>query len=221
MSGYDSNDKYFAFQKETPVEKKDTFYIVHHPYFQATFTIKNPDTTIKQLLNNKKQGFELYNEYMTTNNVYDDILQKLFDGFIYDNVADLEKRLTVLKTLNEETKIDNKTKSESDHVKEFIKNKYEINSKIEDKIKAQDILFMVEDYFVFTINGFEKGRLSFRNKLSKYLLDMGLKKKRFSDGFYYYGLSEKKKFDNKKLNEKNILEQLKADRAKDIPQTNP
>ena len=49
---------------------------------------------------------------------------------------------------------------------------------------------------------------------------VGLKKKRFSDGFYYYGLSEKKKFDNKKLNEKNILEQLKADRAKDIPQQN-
>lgn len=32
---------------------------------------------------------------------------------------------------------------------------------------------------------------SFRNKLSKYLLDIGLKRKRFSDGFYYYGLKDK------------------------------
>jgi arginine repressor len=31
----------------------------------------------------------------------------------------------------------------------------------------------------------------FRTRLSKYLKDLGLRKKRYNDGFYYYGIIEK------------------------------
>ena len=54
-----------------------------------------------------------------------------------------------------------------------------------------------------------------RNRLSNYLLELGLQKKRFSDGFYYYGIIKK---DNFKLDLKNenILDEIIKKRISDI-----
>jgi hypothetical protein len=218
IGGYDSdkNNQYSTFTKIQPKKKKEIFYIINHPYFQATFTIKNPDKEIIQLLQKKKQGFELYNKCEIIDNSIESIINKLFDGYMYDDDKELEKRLAALNTLCEGDEKELKNNTEFGLIKEFIESRYEITNKLDDKLKAKDILYMIEDYLIYSSKGFNKGNLSFRNKLSKYLLKMGLKKKRFSDGFYYYGLSKKNRFDNTKLNDKNILEQLMAERDKDI-----
>jgi hypothetical protein len=57
-------------------------------------------------------------------------------------------------------------------------------------------------------------RMSFRNRLSKYLLKAGLQKKRFSDGFYYFGM--KNKFDIKVSEKVKSIDEIMTERNKEF-----
>ena len=59
----------------------------------------------------------------------------------------------------------------------------------------------------------------FRTRLSKYLKDIGLKKKRYNDGFYYYGIVDRmNKFnlDNNSSTNKQFIEEIKKKRNDDF-----
>ena len=75
-------------------------------------------------------------------------------------------------------------------VKQYLQHNYIFDGSQQNKIKASilydDILnsHKVKNYV--TIN--EK---YFRNRLAEYLIDLGLQKKRYNDGYYYYGIIKK------------------------------
>lgn len=179
----------------------------------STFVIDNPDKIDLELLNNGKQGF------MKQMDIYDEkigiIAKQLFDEKIFDNMRDFTNRLDIFQKLtNEETVIENEN-DEKNMVNKFINNMYDITNNIEQKIKASEICEQVETYLENNSGNFKRGSVSFRNKLSKYLLDMGLQKKRFGDGFYYYGMVLKNFYSNIEIND-NLISRLEEERTNDI-----
>lgn len=100
---------------------------------------------------------------------------------IYNSLLELQK--TIQDKLGE-LKTSEPIDTESQKVKNWIKSNYEISDNVEYRIKAMNLAEILEG--VLNIPSGEK--MAFRNRLSHYLIDLGLSKKRFSDGFYYYGL---------------------------------
>ena len=78
-------------------------------------------------------------------------------------------------------KIDNSLKRD---VKTFILTNYTITDNINDKMKAIDLFNEIYKFLRI------EEKINIRNKLTNFLLDIGLKKKRYNDGIYYYGLQK-------------------------------
>lgn len=75
--------------------------------------------------------------------------------------------------------------TEEETVLTVIKERFIITDNIDQRMKAQDIFDFFSQhsqYLPFKID------TMFRNRLSKYLIKLGLTKKRYSDGYYYYGI---------------------------------
>lgn len=113
-----------------------------------------------------------------------------FDKKTFLSMTDLEETLKVkanyLRFLeeNEQRQVDTTSKEETTVIN-TLKMHFKLDDNVEHKYKAQDLFsFFVE--FNHQLN--LKIDTNFRNRLSKYLTKMGLQKKRFSDGYYYYGL---------------------------------
>jgi len=67
-------------------------------------------------------------------------------------------------------------------VKTFISCNYNITDDINDKMKASELFNEIYKFLKI------EEKINIRNKLTNFLLDIGLKKKRYNDGIYYYGL---------------------------------
>ena len=206
----------------TPPKKNFVKYcVVYNQKYKASFSIKNPDELDIMLLQDEKMGFKLSYDISVDdkNTEFLTVLNTLLCGRVHDSEKEFQKRISTIKTLYEQSECDMKDKTEYEYVESFLKDRYKINDRIDDKIKASEILKIVEEHLETNMSGFVRGKLSFRNKLSKYLLDLGLKKKRFGDGFYYYGLKLKngsvhEKYGN--INQQNILEKIINDRQKEL-----
>jgi hypothetical protein len=197
------------------------YVIVFNKIYQSSFLIENPDNIDNELLNSEKCGFKNYYEFSIEKNNGDFIkmINTLLSYNMHDDENDFKKRIDLITNLYNQYKNDMKTKTEFENIKDFITNSYDINDNINYKIKASDILTIIENYYSETNNtNFIQGDISFRNKLSKYLTDLGLKKKRLSDGIYYFGLvlkdNSKYKYNNNiNLLDKDILNKLKNSRC--------
>ncbi len=118
----------------------------------------------------------------------------LFLNAMHKDIDFLQKKIDLCeKILLENDNINEVIKSNEDEcVKNLLKSNFNIDPKnLNLKIRAQDI-------FHFFENNIDKAKLLypdfkadilFRNRLSKYLTDLHLTKKRQTDGFYYYGIS--------------------------------
>ena len=83
--------------------------------------------------------------------------------------------------------IKNKNNSNNNKIKKFIKKKYVINNDDKKIIKDNEIL---EQIFL-ELQYCYKDKVKLTKELSSILLNIGLKKKRMSDGIYYCGISTK------------------------------
>jgi hypothetical protein len=119
------------------------------------------------------------------------LLYKFFNNKIFNSIIDLKDKVKSLKNLYDIDIKDNnndigKKYSEKDEVLMIINKTYEQNNNSNDKLKASEIYTLIENYFPLF-----KGNLTFRKRVSGYLIETGLSRKRISDGIYYYGLKKK------------------------------
>ena len=122
---------------------------------------------------------------------YSETLIKMLDLLIsleYENEDDVQNMLKTLKLVY--TKNDNVTELEN-LVKLYINNNYEITEDVNNRIKSSILLkeitkFIDNQQYLQDI----KDTVLSANKLAKYLDNIGVKKKRFSDGYYYFGLKQ-------------------------------
>ncbi len=149
------------------------------------------------------------------NELFDNKLFNSFDDVksLYHSIEQLEN--TIKDKVEQTTKSTEPIDSEEKRVKDWILFNYEIsgNSDPEYRMKAAHLSDLLED----RLNIKPSDKLSFRNRLSKYLLGIGLNKKRFSDGFYYFGICSKAFIKSKESN-KLSLEQILKDRQDQLKQ---
>ncbi len=134
-------------------------------------------------------GFEPLIKCSTNNQWLGLTINNLFLNASHEGIEDLQKKIDFCdKILTENDIVISSNKSnEFECVKEVLTNNFTIDNKnLNLKIRAQDIFRYFEEISPYP--GFKVDTL-FRNRLSKYLIDMGLTKKRHSDGYYYYGIS--------------------------------
>jgi hypothetical protein len=90
---------------------------------------------------------------------------------------------------NKHNDTNNISTSEEQQVKKFLHSKYIIDDDINHKMKASILYDLIINSNVVKI---DNDKISgFRTRLSKYLKEIGLHKKRYNDGFYYYGIIKK------------------------------
>lgn len=123
-------------------------------------------------------------------------IEKYVEPIIYTN--DFVEQLKLIDTLINNEQEHMNLNIEMKAVKFYINSTYKINNNTNDKMKSSDLL----DELFNNISeiGKKKRSISFRNKISMFLLKLGLKKKRCSDGNYYYGLN---RINSVKDNDKN------------------
>jgi len=181
-------DTIFSSQNKT----NDTiFYIYVNTHTFSTF-ISTQCKYIKVFDNHLEYGFQLLIFYKTNNNDVIEFIKTMFNKKSFKSKDEIEKKLLILEKyikLCDETNEPSSENSEYTIVKNYINHLFEIIANNSDyKIKASDIfeIFEKKQYYLgLTVDN------NFRNRLSKYLIQIGLQKKRFSDGYYYYGLKQR------------------------------
>lgn len=181
-----------------------SIFVVIHAKSLHTFVIKNPSVDELNIIRNHKEfGFMVLFKYVTNNEDIINFIEQQFDHRQYkcsDKIEELNKKIQVLDNfigLFNNT-VDNyehcplkngRNRLEEESVKEYFNDNYTIDNDIAHRMKASAL------YEIFTEAKFVKINQGngFRTRLSVYLKNLGLQKKRFNDGYYYYGIVEKVK----------------------------
>jgi len=168
--------------------------VILNSKFLQTLCILNPTKDELNVLNNNTEyGFIKLFSINTLSNDAVKFISNEFNKAQFDNVDELNQKLQVASqyidfSLKHSSETDAIT--EESIVKKFIQSSYTIDTDINNKMKASVLHDAIVNSKVVTI---EKSRLNgFKNRLSTYLKNLGLEKKRYNDGYYYYGIQPKK-----------------------------
>jgi hypothetical protein len=167
-------------EKEDVYQNKYNKILVYNDNSHISFIIDNPDKDDLQLLENCVCGYKKYIEFENDeidNNINISLIT-LFDKKCFDNEKSFLGEFEMFKKLY---KIDDSLKKD---IKTFILTNYNITNIINDKMKATDLFNEIYKFLKI------EEKINIRNKLINFLLDIGLKKKRYNDGIYYYGLQK-------------------------------
>ena len=127
--------------------------------------------------NNPEYGFTLYKTISVSSPHIKDLIMELDSEEITTDILDAKLEI-ISKTMS----IDNLDSVKS-QVFDYIRHNYIISQDPAKKLKASVLLKAV--------NGVLDNKKTSHNKLSTYLKELGLQRKRLSDGMYYYGLDFK------------------------------
>jgi hypothetical protein len=222
---YDSNfDNYFHLDYDYDMKKNNevlndnsnTLLIgLFNKKFLKSMIIKNPDEDELYAIQNYNQyGFIKVFSILTNNKDVIDFIDRNFNILDFNNIDELNIRLIsiseYIELSNKNIIIDNSSEfNEEKNVKNYFKKNYTINNDINNKMKASILHDLIMNH-TFVL---DKNKLSgFKNRLSRYLKELGLEKKRYNDGFYYYGI--KANTDNTILDFQNLHINLYEERKR-------
>ena len=179
---------------ETDIVQNDltTIYVLLNDKFLQTMTILNPKKEVVQVIENYPEfGFiKLFHVETHTDVIH--FIEREFNKMSFNDIDEINKKLEVVSQYIEFSVKHNSNhilSSEESLVKQFLNHKYIIDNDINHKMKASTLHDIIIESKIVKI---ENDKLAgFKNRLSKYLKDLGLLKKRYNDGFYYYGIVEK------------------------------
>jgi arginine repressor len=169
--GYDSQDPYSKYTTADFSLFKNKFFVTYNTIFEFCVVMDfETYTEGYKYYNIKRLGFLPIEEVELLENSEE--ITKLNGQHFSKTVFDI--RMKFVKDIS-----NTKEENESATLANIIKSNYYITESEKNRIKAVEIMKSIKN-----LNG---KSISF-NTLSKILLSMGLKRKRFSDGNYYYGL---------------------------------
>jgi hypothetical protein len=185
--------------------------------FLQTIVIVDPDLlTIETIFENGEYGFIELFTFKTNNDEIETLIQKQFNTTIFNNIEELNQTLSSTSQLidligNKQTNTEPLLEEEKT-VKYYFKQYFEISDDVNTKMKAStlyDIIINSQN-----ICKIDKSKLSgFKNRLSNYLKELGLQKKRYNDGYYYYGIVKREKLITIDINGKNkSIEEMEKER---------
>ncbi len=173
----------------------ESIYVLINDKFLQTLTVKNPDQNVLFIIKNHSEfGFVKLFNYSTNNADIINFIEREFDKQLFNDSEEVNKKLLVTSQYidfsNKQNDSNIIASTEETQVKKFINSKYFIDGDINNKMKASALYDIIINSNVVKID--ENKQAGFRTRLSKYLKDLGLQKKRYNDGFYYYGIVEKR-----------------------------
>ena len=190
----DNCEEYDISPEDDKKTKTETIYVLINDKFLQTLTIKNPDQNIAYILKNHSEfGFVKLFNFSTGNNDIINFIEREFNKAIFNDIEEVNKKILVtsqyIDFANKQNDSNILASSEENQVKKFLNSKYTINDDINNKMKASTLYEIIISSKAVKI---ENDKVAgFRSRLSKYLKDLGLQKKRYNDGFYYYGIVDK------------------------------
>lgn len=177
-------------------KKYSNVTVILNTKFLQTLYILNPNADELAILNNNVEyGFIKLFSLNTLSNDVIKFVSNEYDKAQFDNIDELNQKLQVTSQyidFSVKHSPETDTTTEESIVKKYILSSFTIDNDINNKMKASVLHDTIVNSNVVTI---EKSRLNgFKNRLSVYLKNLGLEKKRYNDGYYYYGIQAKKTF---------------------------
>ncbi len=187
-----------SFEKPSKQSKPNIVYstlivVLYNYIFGQTIVLIDPHKDeLNVMMNYCEYGFI---ELFTIQSANQDILEhinKKYGNKSFETVEELNELLVTtgetIDFINQHSKSTNTLASEEKNIKEHFVNNYIIDTDLNHRMKASVLYDMIVEEP--SLNKFiEQSKLtSFKNRLSKYLKELGLQKKRYNDGYYYYGI---------------------------------
>ena len=181
---------------EEEVQNKKLITVIINPIFFQTMVLIEPDLISLEIIHeNTEYGFfELFTiSYNDDNIELETFINKNYDCVFFNGAEELNNTLLFTSKFIESIQVKNDINisltEEEKSVKTYLRDNFTISTDIDKKMKASVLYNTIVDSNLCKI---DKNKMSsFRNRLSNYLKDIGLKKKRYNDGYYYYGIVEK------------------------------
>lgn len=189
---YDEYDKYEPIT-QTVVDLNNIIVIFNY-LFLTTIVIENPNSSHFQIINNHcEYGFiKLFNIYTNNLNIID-FVKKSFNYFTFNNIDEINKTLEFLlnyiELFSKSNKLNEINNSEEKSISTYLKSRFVLDNDINNRMKFTDLYNILLSVPFIDIN--QNKINGFKNRLSSYLKNIGLLKKRYNDGYYYYGIREK------------------------------
>jgi hypothetical protein len=196
---FSRNNKHFPMSdiddKQKVSEVLTSIYVLINDKYLQCICIKNPSQDVLYVMNHHQEyGFIKLFSIQTSKQDLVQFMDREFHRVVFDNVEEVNKKLQLASEYidfsNKHIVSASAALSEEQQVKHFLNLNFTLDKNIEHKMKASSLHEMVINSGVVSI---EPDKLAgFKNRLSKYLKELGLEKKRFNDGFYYYGVVAKR-----------------------------
>ena len=111
----------------------------------------------------------------------------------FNHVNEINEKLNevsqYLEFLNKRNETNTQETNEEDQVKNYLNAKYNVTGDMNHRMKASELYDIIVNSKRVSLK--EDKVAGFRMRLSNYLKNLGLRKKRYNDGYYYYGILPK------------------------------
>ena len=138
-------------------------------------------------------GFIKLFEISTNNELVKGFIHNTYSNNKFNDKDEINKLLAVtsdfIGVYNKLDKQNSKVLDEQTQIKNFLENNFIIDDDINNRVKFTDLCSLIENSPLINIDKVKLKGL--RNRLSGYLKNLGLQKKRYNDGYYYYGIKSK------------------------------
>jgi len=177
IKGFDKNNNFALLNN---IYDETDKFIMYCEYLNFSFILDKNDKMMNTFMKFKSH-FGFKKSLKLDLDTYDEkLLTTLFENKFFDDEKDF---LNLLDTFKNTIKNDKEVILEN-KINRFIKLRYKITTSSNDCISAKEL----NESLIAYLNIEDTNSVSFRNKLGRILLNLGLQKKRKRDGIYYYGL---------------------------------
>ncbi len=208
--------KYYSWKADEFTNNPDNFNwcaIIYCVSQGIGIVISNEDIIHVDYLIKNFKDFELIKKYSKLDKKELDNIKNYFHKRDFENSEIIIKKINSFESLFD---INNDKKKDiiNNEIEAFIRDKYRIDNDPKNMIKANEILGQV----ILELQYVDKDKMKLSKELSNILLHMGLKKKRMSDGIYYYGIVPTQSYSTVTTDEKykKVVEEHKLESVSEI-----
>jgi len=208
--------KYYSWKADEFINNPDNFNkcaIIYSISQNIGIVIENEDIIHIQYLTKNFKDFELIKEYSKLDKKELDNIKNYFHKRDFESNEIIMKKINSFESLFD---INNDKKKDiiNNEIEAFIRENYQIDNDPKNMQKANEILGKI----ILELQYFDKDKMKLSKELSNILLHMGLKKKRMSDGIYYYGIVPKQSYPTINTHEKfkKVIEEHKLESVSQI-----
>lgn len=173
-------DTWWKENKEQP-SNRSSICVLYNPVYECSL-VRAYTKTVKDICF-EFGDFEIVREYQDIIEKNENVLRELISNNMYCNRETLEKKLEAFESLYD-TKCINQYEDEKSLILFYIKQNYIISDDVTKRIKVTTLIDEVQKELNLT-------NPNLKYNFANHLAVLGLRKKRFADGMYLYGIESK------------------------------